>query len=208
MLFNKFKSFLKSRRSVEENIPKFKLKEKHIKNCKLILNRENLLNKLPKKSIVAELGVDRGDFSKDILSKTNAKLLCLIDLWSSNRYGEKKAKEINKKFKKEIDSGQVKIYRTDSISAADSFDDNFFDWIYIDTDHSYQTTYAELITWSKKIKIDGIIAGHDYMMGNWLKSYRYGVIEAVHQFCVEHNWQIILLTVVQTENLSFAIKRI
>ena len=46
------------------------------------------------------------------------------------------------------------------------------------------------------------------MMGNWLKSYRYGVIEAVHQFCVENNWQIILLTADQTENLSFAIKRI
>ena len=58
------------------------------------------------------------------------------------------------------------------------------------------------------MKEDGIIAGHDYMMGNWLKTLRYGVIEAVHQFCIEDNWQLIYLTADQTENLSFAIKRI
>ena len=51
----------------------------------------------------------------------------------------------------------------DSINATDLFDNEFFDWIYIDTDHSYETTYKELNSWSSKIKQDGVIAGHDYM---------------------------------------------
>lgn len=46
------------------------------------------------------------------------------------------------------------------------------------------------------------------MMGNWKKTYRYGVIEAVHKFCVEYSWEMVFLTIDQTENLSFAIKRI
>ena len=108
----------------------------------------------------------------------------------------------------EIEKNIISIYRSDSINATNLFDNEFFDWIYIDTDHSYETTCKELNSWSSKVKQEGVIAGHDYMMGNWLKTQRYGVIEAVHQFCVEDNWQIIYLTADQTENISFAIKRI
>ena len=32
----------------------------------------------------------------------------------------------------------VKIYRLDSVEATNHFPDDFFDWIYIDADHSYE----------------------------------------------------------------------
>jgi predicted O-methyltransferase YrrM len=129
-------------------------------------------------------------------------------MWGSNRYGNDKADLINDKFKSQIKNESIKVFRSDSITAAENFQTSYFDFIYIDTDHSYETTIKELRAWKTKIKDDGIIAGHDYMMGNWLKTLRYGVIEAVHQFCIEDNWQLIYLTADQTENLSFAIKRI
>ena len=208
MLFNKLKNLFKSREKIERAIPKIKLKKDNIRNCEIVLDREELLSKIPKNSIIAEIGVDEGDFSSKILNKAQPKLLCLIDMWGTNRYGEVKAELVNSKFINEIEKNIIKIYRLDSINATDLFDNEFFDWIYIDTDHSYETTYKELNSWSSKIKQDGVIAGHDYMMGNWLKTQRYGVVEAVHQFCIENNWQIIYLTADQTENLSFAIKRI
>jgi len=208
MVINKIKNLFKSRLSVEDSIPKISLEKKHMQNCELLLNREELLDKIPKNSILAEIGVDKGDFSERLYEKCNPKHLYLIDLWSSKRYGEKKFNIVKNRFYDQLKKDEVKIFRDDSINVVLNFDDNFFDWIYIDTDHSFNTTYKELITWKSKVKRNGIISGHDYMMGNWKKTYRYGVIEAVHKFCVEYSWEMIFLTIDQTENLSFAIKRI
>ena len=208
MVINKIKNLFKSRLSVEDSIPKISLEKKHMQNCELLLNREELLDKIPKNSILAEIGVDEGDFSERLYKKCDPEYLYLIDLWSSKRYGEKKFNIVKNRFYDQLKKDEVKIFRDDSISVVSNFNDNFFDWIYIDTDHSFNTTYKELITWKSKVKRNGIISGHDYMMGNWKKTYRYGVIEAVHKFCVEYSWEMIFLTIDQTENLSFAIKRI
>ncbi len=208
MFINKFKSFFRSRSRIDKSIPRFQLKERNVKNCKLLLNRDELISQIPKNSIVAELGIDRGDFSQKLLDVINPQLLCLIDMWGTNRYGKDKADLINDKFKSQIKNESIKVFRSDSVTAAENFQSSYFDFIYIDTDHSYETTIKELRAWKTKMKEDGIIAGHDYMMGNWQKTLRYGVIEAVHQFCIEDNWQLIYLTADQTENLSFAIKRI
>lgn len=95
-----------------------------------------------------------------------------------------------------------------STEAAQDFEDGYFDWIYIDTDHSYETTRDELELYAPKMKPGGIIAGHDYKIGNWISMYRYGVIEAVHEFCVKHNWELIYLTVEPSESQSFANRKI
>ena len=67
---------------------------------------------------------------------------------------------------------------------------------------------AELLAYAPKLKPGGIMAGHDYSMGNWVKGFRYGVIEAVHEFCVEHDWELRYLTVQRLERPSFAISRL
>jgi hypothetical protein len=59
-----------------------------------------------------------------------------------------------------------------------------------------------------KVKPGGFIAGHDYVMGNWLKVLRYGVIEAVREFCVERDWDLVVLTSESIENQSFSLRRI
>lgn len=82
------------------------------------------------------------------------------------------------------------------------------DWIYIDTDHSYETTRDELRLYASKVKDGGIIAGHDYVKGNWITTYRYGVIEAVHEFCVGNDWELIYLTAEPLESQSFAIRKV
>ena len=45
-------------------------------------------------------------------------------------------------------------------------------------------------------------------MGNWASGYKYGVIEAVAEFCVKRNWKIAYVTADYTENPSFAIRKI
>ena len=192
---------------VLNSIPIFLLSKAHIKNTKILLNRSELLHLLPKYGVVAELGVASGNFSSEILNICNPKKLYLVDTWSPNST-EGTMQEVEEKFKNQINNRSVVILNSSSLNVVKQFNDVTFDWIYIDTDHSYKTTISELRLWASKIKDTGIIAGHDYDMGSWVHGYKYGVIEAVNQFCVEENWQIIYLTACHHEVVSYAIKKI
>jgi hypothetical protein len=189
-------------------IPKIEIEEKHIKNVKLLTNREELIKALPKHGIVAELGVDEGCFSEIIINIAQPKKLHLIDFWGSKRYNQEKRTKVEQKFAKKIEVNLVEINLGLSTQVVDSFTDRYFDWIYIDTSHSYETTIAELELYREKVKEKGIIAGHDYILGNWNGLVRYGVIEAVYEFCVKYDWEIIFLTAELNNNPSFAIRRI
>ena len=197
-----------SRNEVESRLPKAFLEEKHVANCKLVLNRRTMLQQIGKRDVVAELGVNRGEFSNEILGTTGPTVLHLVDIWGTDRYHSGLLDEVKDKFKEKIECNVVQIHRKLSTDAASDFEDGYFDMIYIDTDHTYATTRDELLAYLPKMKPDGIIAGHDYSMGNWIKTYRYGVIEAVHEFCVERDWELLYLTAEPMENQSFAIRRI
>lgn len=198
----------KQRQQRESDIPKIPLEMRHVENCNLLLNREELLKLMKKNAVVAEIGVDEGKFSKRIHDITRPTKFHLIDMWGTDRFHDGKFEAVKSYFEEEIDKGAVEIHKTMSTNAAQEFEDGYFDWIYIDTDHSYETTRDELQLYAPKMKPDGIIAGHDYRMGNWISMYRYGVIEAVHEFCVNYNWELVYLTAEPTESQSFAIRKI
>lgn len=192
----------------EALLPKCKLGQQHMGNCRLLLDREALLAHLPHNATVAEIGVDSGDFSQRILEVCRPEKLWLVDAWHTERYHDGLFDSVCHRFQRELETQQIEIKRGLSIPVASHFADQSLDWIYIDTDHSYETTIRELCAYSPKIKPGGIIAGHDYTMGNFIKWYRYGVIEAVHQFCVAFDWELCFITADTTENQSFAIRKI
>jgi len=200
--------FLIKKLSKVNNVVTTDLDDEHIKNARLLSNRKELLSKLPKNAKVAEIGVAEGDFSREILTICQPEKLHLIDCWDSARYHQGLKLLVEKKFDKEIQNNIVNIHFGLSTDVAGNFGDAYFDWIYIDTDHTYYTTLSELRLYSSKIKPEGIIAGHDYLMGNWEKYFKYGVIEAVHQFCKEEKWEILYLTMESSNAPSFAIRKL
>ena len=189
-------------------IPYVELHERHIRNLRVVLDRKALLETLPKQSVAAEIGVDHGDFSAQILAHAAPRHLHLIDSWGSARYHEGLVNHVQQRFQPEIAAGQVRINRGISTEVLETFDDHTFDWVYVDTNHSYQTTAAELELCRRKVKPHGVIAGHDYVTGNWRGWVRYGVVEAVNEFCVRHDWEIIHLTHETHRHLSFALRPI
>jgi predicted O-methyltransferase YrrM len=128
-------------------------------------------------------------------------------MWSSRRYHGGLQDVVRKKFERELASGQMQIDLGLSTDVLQRYPEATFDWVYIDTDHGYAVTAAELELCRTKVKPGGIIAGHDYVTGNWDGGVRYGVVEAVHEFCVMHDWELILLTHETDRHLSFAIRR-
>lgn len=195
-------------RSVMQAMPQPLLQDQHVRNTKLLTDRTALLKLLPKNGVAAELGVDEGKFSNVIWTNALPAKLHLVDVWATDRYNAKKRSGVEQRFAKEIQQGNIVLNIGLSTKVVNTFPDEYFDWIYIDTDHTYRTTLAELQLYEKKMKKGGIMCGHDYVIGNWNDHIRYGVIEAVHEFCVKNEWELIYNTSDLNMNPSFAIRRI
>jgi len=198
----------KFRTAVHRPYPRVNFRPRHVQNLVSLSDRTELLHHLPTEAIVAEIGVNEGDFSEKILSICRPQKLVLIDVWASKRYHGGLFDKVKSRFASQLQNQQMEIIRDLSFGAIASCPDQFFDWVYLDTDHTYSTTKRELELLRPKMKPGGIIAGHDYIIGNWDAGYRYGVIEAVREFCLAQNWEMIYLTHELDIPPSFAIRKI
>ena len=210
IVYEKLRLLMRAYRfNVNKEIPLYSLNEKHIGNLKVLVNRTALLEVLPKGGDVAEIGVHKGEFAKVIWDISAPKKLHLIDSWGDpNRSHAGLKNLVEEKFKDQIAESRVDLNVGLSTAIIPTFPANYFDWVYADTDHSYSLTIRELNLLKDKIKPNGIIAGHDYTLGNWVDDVRYGVVEAVHEFCVKENWEIIYLTIETDHYKSFAIRKL
>ncbi len=55
------------------------------------------------------------------------------------------------------------LRREFSIDAANSFEDGSLDFVYIDANHQYKGITEDLKVWWAKVKIGGLMSGHDYV---------------------------------------------
>ncbi|MBB1284660.1 class I SAM-dependent methyltransferase [Flavisolibacter sp. BT320] len=211
--FREYSDFLQEERAeraaVDGRIPRYNLEQRHIRNLEVLTDREALLHRMTKDGTVSELGVNRGGFSQRIIDIAEPAKLHLIDAWGNpERYHDGLKLEVAEKFGAEIEGGRIEVNVGYSTEVLKQFPDHYFDWVYLDTDHSYIVTAAELAILKLKVKPYGIIAGHDYSIGNWVGNVRYGVIEAVHEFCVKEDWELVYVTINVAESPSFAIRKI
>jgi len=115
-----------------------------------------------------------------INSKKNISFYC-VDTWDGGsemaHYNIVKSGKLYETFTSNISS--VKDYiipiKLPSVSAANTFPDNYFDFIFIDGDHTYESVVNDLHAWYPKLKKNGIFAGHDY-------GVKIGVAKAVNEF--------------------------
>ena len=85
--------------------------------------------------------------------------------------------------------------------------DGSLDWIYIDAGHEYHDVSADLAAASAKVKIGGLICGHDY--AKWgRKGSRMGVVEAVNQFSMKNRYPFRYLTLDYETSGSFALMKV
>ena len=160
-------------------------------------NRRNLctiLNEYGLNGYGVEIGVKQGVFSKHLLSHVPFKKLYLVDPWikqDSKTYDEVHHDHISD-LKTCLDNvsefkGRCEIVRDFSYNANSRFEDEYFDFIYIDGNHSYDAVKDDLNKWYPKLKKGGLIAGDDYTIQPEELSFNYmfGVKKAVDEFAIE-----------------------
>ena len=164
-----------------------KLAPQHIQNCRLLVSREELLNILPKNSICAEVGILEGYFSEEILKSVQPKKFHLIEI------NEFFVNDVMERLKPLAQPGQIIPHVGNSYDLLEEFEDNYFDWIYIDGNHTYEYVKKELLVAKRKVKTEGLILLNDYLLYDHINKYRMGVIDATNEFCLEHEYELVYL---------------
>jgi len=54
------------------------------------------------------------------------------------------------------------VIRKTSMDALADFKDGSLDFVYIDGDHEFGHVACDIVEWSKKVRVGGIVSGHDY----------------------------------------------
>jgi len=116
-------------------------------------------------SQMAEIGVAGGINSLMMLKAYKNSFLYMIDSYALGQT-EASADGITKSYE-----DRRKIVIKTSSEAVKDFPDNFFDYLYLDASHDYESVLHDMELWYPKVKLFGMMAGHDWMM----ESVRKGV---------------------------------
>ena len=156
--------------------------------------RDDLLARLPKDQVGAELGVYMGAFAERLLSTTRPRKLHLVDPWiriegkgyedswyvtHDQEHMDSLHDLVSQRFAVQVADGLVEIHRRTAAEFLQSLPDESLDWVYVDGDHSYEAVCADLSASLPKVKAGGLISGDDYRVGGWFKD---NVIRAVDEF--------------------------
>lgn len=165
----------------------------------------DLMSLLNRPCAMVEVGVwhGRSAFYLAMLSRAKGvdSTLYLIDKFADAGYIGQKPKEyghsassfINVPVEHFEDYGlndDVKYLQVDSVRGSRVFDDASCDFVFIDTDHTYDSVKREVLAWLPKMKSGSLLAGHDY---DWAQVKR-AVDECFGpDVCTNHNgksWKI------------------
>ena len=179
-----------------------KIFKKFFSKDRINLISENLSSK---DLYVLEIGVHKGDFSKQLSHNLHPKKLILVDPWiayddeiySNSWYGNSAISnqtiqdqyffDIKKYFEKEIKLNTVEVHRKTS---DDYFDQNQykFDLIYIDGNHLFDFVIRDITNSLNFINCNGIIVLDDYGVAGWWND---GITKAVNFFKKKNSIKII-----------------
>lgn len=156
-----------------------------------------------------EVGVWEGEFAAHNLKSWKGHYY-MVDKWAHRQGGDNDKnmpdagswEQVLDKAKQNVFpfDGRARIFKEESVAAVVHFNDNRFDWIYIDAQHDYESLKADLNAWWPKIREGGLFSGDDYgdagdkrwseTYGDVANQYNWGVQKAVEEFAAQVGRQV------------------
>jgi hypothetical protein len=193
-----------------------------VANARILPKRADILPLLPTGGVFVEIGVALGDYSAKIMEVCRPDMFIGIDIFTIHEaakiWGRPTIEVFSGKtheafycdrFKRAIAAGQMRVIAGDSSKSLAQFEDASIDVAYLDADHTYDSVRNELALLNRNVNAAGWIVLNDYTMGSvtggGLKGY--GVIQATHEFMVEHNWEMMYLALHPKTHYDVALRR-
>jgi len=167
------------------------------------MQREELPFLCKKNNMIGvEIGVEYAPYSKYLLKTGLFNFFYCVDSWDDTFYdvldgdGNPLKLTINSDLNYEIAKSNLNEFdnvitlRKPSIDAVNDFEDGYFDFIYIDSNHTYDNVLMDVSMWWSKLKVGGMMCGDDYIDGYDDVEYNnkkykaiFGVKSAIDCFC-------------------------
>jgi beta-1,4-mannosyl-glycoprotein beta-1,4-N-acetylglucosaminyltransferase len=135
--------------------------------------RDLIRDRVPNGGIIAELGSWKGRSLcsiVDIIKEKNLKVI-IIDTFTGSKSeteGMASQADASKENIKEIFLSNISkfelhpdIYQGTTHDISQKFSDGYFDFVFIDADHAYESVLQDIQDWWPKVKRGGLLAGHD-----------------------------------------------
>ncbi len=166
----------------------------------------HLINELDLQ-VGVEIGTDKGGFASKLLEKSKLAKLHCVDPWIDdfgsdyrpdffNKDGDVRLNEAAAQLKTYIDQGRCFFHRGFSADVAQEWTSEI-DYLYIDGGHNLSNIYIDLHSWVPKVRIGGIVSGHDFKDGpnSGIKDFSgkqlpYRVKTVVEDFCQEFGFKL------------------
>jgi predicted O-methyltransferase YrrM len=142
----------------------------------------------------AEIGVFFGIYSEELLKRNPNLFLYCIDPWEPyiERNDARKNQMVFRQAGRRLSKYNAKIIRKTSVEALKDFTDESLDFVYIDAIHDYKNARHDVFEWSKKVRIGGIVSGHDYCNLSHPAGYEFGIIQAVDEYVKANNQKLMV----------------
>ncbi len=132
-----------------------------------------------KHNVIVEVGSWKGRSTTCICSGNKDAKVFAVDTWA----GSSDERDLTNSLAKKEDIYQTFLNNTkqfsnltpirkSSVEAAKDFEDGSVDWIFVDAGHTYLEVKEDVLTWLPKLKIGGIMSGHDFEPSVWMEVCR------------------------------------
>ena len=112
----------------------------------------------------AEIGVAEGVHAKVLFDNIPGLKLACVDAWEHYPgYDEyENIDDVYRQAQQRLKDYDCQLIKKFSMDAVKDFKDESLDFVYIDGAHDFKSVADDICEWTKKVKIDGVVFGHDY----------------------------------------------
>jgi len=159
-----------------------RLRPERLRDCLLLPSRQDMLVHLPTRGVCAEIGTQEGRFAESIWTITKPQELHLFDLYDE---------PLRVRSSGLLEQPGVQLHLGDSSANLATFPDDYFDWIYVDGDHSYDGVMRDIAVAQTRVKPGGLLIFNDFTIWSPAECCDYGVPYAVCEFVEQYDWDFV-----------------